>query len=221
MDLHNQIVNTLKEKYLADESISAMFVIGSVARGDYSATSDIDLILITEKEPEKSFEESLVEGLVVEIKKGTLSHFQIKMEDDPMRVWQFVDAKALFDRKNCLKILKETADKILSAYEPRDLKAILKWLSSVKIKIISAKATNDNLMIGYQVSNVLWKIIQGLYETNKTPTPASTTAYRNIFTLPKFPKDFKDIWRDLLQGNLEARTQATLILIDYIVTQNL
>lgn len=94
MDIHHQITNQIKEKYIDDTSVTALFVIGSVARGDYSATSDIDLILITKQEPENNFEESLINDLVVEIKKGTVEKYQTKMKEAPMQVWQFLDVKA-------------------------------------------------------------------------------------------------------------------------------
>jgi predicted nucleotidyltransferase len=220
MDLHHQIINEIKEKYIADKSTVALFVIGSVARGDYSTTSDIDLILITEQEPENNFEESLVNNLVVEIKKGTVTQYQAKMKEDPMQVWQFLDAKVLFDKNECLQALHNTASEVLTAYTPKNMDAVLKWLSSVKIKIQSAKTVNDTAMIGYQVSNILWKVVQGLYETNNMPTPASTTAYRRIASLKVLPKDFEKVWNEALTGDFAARTTATVSLIDFILDTN-
>lgn len=215
MDNHQLLVNKLKDKYLRNESVLAMYLTGSVARGDYSQNSDLDLILITKAVPESAFLEFIQDGVVVEVKQDTLDNFVEKLKEKPMGVYQFMEAKVLFDRGGCLERLKEVSEGILRNYVPDDKDKLIKWLSSAKVKILSAREKGDKLLEGYQVSNVLWQLIQALFMVNNMPTPASTTAYRKVLSLTVLPENFETVWGHTLTGDLTTRTESTLQLIDY------
>jgi predicted nucleotidyltransferase len=189
------------------------FVTGSVARNEDTQSSDIDLLIISATE--HSFEEKEIEGRLVEIKTNTLEGFKQKMRDEPMNVYQWLDAKAVNDPENLLTELQKYSEDILNNYTPPTLPK--KWLESSLTKIESAKQSKNNLLLGFNVSNVLWKIVEGFYIFNFLPTPPSTTAFRRINTLKKLPDNFDKLWKDVLTGDLDIRAEGTKKLIEYLL----
>lgn len=215
MDKHKEIIEKLKNEYEQDDSILALLLVGGVARGDYTPTSDLDLILITKDPQEKYYEERVDDGIAVEIKKSDLSGFMEKMKSQPMEVYQYLEAKTLFDKSGCLHKLKDLAKEVIENYTSDHSHQLKKWLTSVRIKIISAQQAGDRLKLGYHVSNVLWKIVQAFFEINKMPVPASSSALRLLPTLNTLPNDFTKKLEQALTGDLGSRTHATLNLVDY------
>lgn len=217
MTQHKQIIETLTSSYESDENNLALLVTGSVARDEQTETSDLDLLVISnEKRP---FEEKLIDGVVVEIKTNTVDGFIQKIKDEPMNVYQWLDAKVIFDKENVSEKIITEAKNIYENYKPdsKEVAGVKKWLESAKIKIESAQTNNDELALGFNVSNILWQIVRGLYLLNNKPVPPSTTAYRRINKLDNLPKYFDKIWNKALTGNLTDRTKATITLINVVI----
>ena len=204
----------LKEiSYDLEEDNLAVFVTGSVARNEDTPNSDIDLSVVSQTE--HSFEEREIEGRLVEVKTNTLEGFKQKMKGEPMNVYQWLDAKAVHDPDNLLSELQKYAEDILIGYTPPVLPK--KWLESSLAKTESAKQSKNDLLLGFNISNILWKIVESLYIINSLPTPPSTTAFRRIKTLKKLPENFDEIWKDILTGSLDSRAEATMKLIKYLI----
>ncbi len=215
MNKHAAILETIESEYKNDENNLALLLVGSVARGTNTSNSDLDLILITQKEPKESFKEFEKETILVEVKSGTFKKFSGSIKENPMNVYQFLEAKGIFDKGNYLKKLRDLAQETLENYSPEDTNSIKKWLASAKTKIESAQQTNAKLRQGFNVSNVLWQVVRGLYAVNKLPTPASASAFERIGSLDKLPDNFEVLWEKALKDNLEARSEGTLSLVEY------
>lgn len=217
MEKHNKIISDLKEKYLSDNNVIAFLLTGSVAREEASESSDLDIILITKESRETA--DQYIDGILVEIKSKTSVDYIQKMVDKPMNVYMWLDAEVIFDKQNISEKVISKAKEIYENFTPNksDVKGTVKWLESVKGKISSAQERNDKLAIGFNVSNVLWIIIQGFYFLNSKPLPPSTTAFRNISKLEKLPENFNEIWETILTSNLKERTSATMFLINYLI----
>lgn len=211
---YQDILNRLKEELVEKRGI---FVTGSVARDEATTKSDIDILVITKSD--HSFEEKEVDGIVVEIKRNTIDGFKEKIDKEPMNVYQWLDAKPLYDPEDLLKELKDYAQNTIEIYIPSDLPR--KWLESTKVKIESAQEANNELLVGFHVSNILWKIVEGLYIINSLPTPPSSTAFRRVSDLKVIPANFSNIWTEALTGDLEKRSKATLGLIEFLLEQQL
>jgi predicted nucleotidyltransferase len=214
MNNYQAILNRLKEE-LTDNR--AIFVTGSVARDEATPRSDLDILVITKSD--HSFEEKEVDGILVEIKRNTIQGFKEKIDKEPMNVYQWLDAKPLYDPEDLLKELKNYAQKTLESYRSSDFPR--KWLESTKIKIESAHEANNQMLVGFHVSNILWKIVEGLYIINSLPTPPSSTAFRRVSDLKVIPENFNNVWTDALTGDLEKRSMATLSLIEFLLEQQL
>lgn len=218
MSKHKQIIEKLSSTYQSNDDNLALLVTGSVARGDQSENSDLDLLLISnEKQP---FKEEIIDGIVVEIKTNTADGYIEKMRDDPMNIYQWLDAKVIFDSDDISGRIINEAKNIYDTYipDPKEISGTKKWLESAKIKIESTQQNNDELALGFNVSNILWQIVIGLYLLNNRPVPPSTTAFRRIKTLEKLPDNFEILWQEMLMGDLKKRTSAAISLIDDIIS---
>lgn len=215
MTKHKQIIDSLTSKYEGDDNIYALLVTGSVAREEQTDNSDLDLLIISnEKQP---FEEKLIDSIVVEIKTNTVDGFIQKMKDEPMNIYQWLDAKVIFDKNNSTEKVVNEAKSIYENYSPnpKEISGVNKWLESAKTKIESAQNSNDELALGFNVSNILWQIVRALYFLNNKPVPPSTTAFRRVKDLEKLPDNFDKLWNDSLTQNLKVRTRATLQILDF------
>lgn len=210
------IIDKLKAEYSQDD-ILCFFITGSVARGEAFEGNDLDALFVTKSE---SFHNEYRDGKsLLEISGNTFDKYLEGLEKTPMLVYMYLDAKAVFDKDNCLPKLQEKAKAILENYEPSEdeVKAIKKWIECVVDKVTVAQANGDTLKVGFHVSNVLWKIVEGLYLINSVPTPASTSALRRVKTLNTLPDNFDTLWQQALLGNLEERTNATKKLMEFIL----
>lgn len=219
MEKHKKIIADLAEKFNQDESVIAFLATGSVARGEASESSDIDLIVIAKETKESP--DQYIDGLLVEVKVKTVEDYIQKMTDKPMNVYMWLDAKVIFDKQNVSEIVINRAREIYENFVPsqESIDGTKKWLESALGKIKAAQEKKDDLSQGYNVSNILWIIMQGFYYLNSKPLPPSTTAYRRIKELGNLPQGFESKWEDMLIGNLTARTNATTELINYLTAE--
>lgn len=213
MHQQNIVLEKIAATFKENKNNIALLVTGSVARGEAGENSDLDLLLVTKHGA--SFEEFDSEGVLVEIKSNTLQGFKEKMDESPMNIYQFLDAKLVLGLEDTLSDLQTYASKILENYKSAEIPQ--KWLQSAKKKIVSAQEAHDELNLGFQTSNILWKIVEGFFALNSQPLPPNTTAFRRITLLPNLPAHFEELWKNALTGDLEGRSLATLKLIDYLV----
>lgn len=219
MDFYDKIISDIRHEYEDRDEIQTMILTGSVARGEAYEGNDLDIIFVaTQKIP---FSEYRVNESLIEIGGDTLEEMLMRLEENPMYSYMYIDAKAVFDKGDNLLQLKARAQKILDNYSPtnEDKKALKKWLTSVIDKVKVARNNEDIEKVGFHISNVLWKTVEGLYMINDMPTPASTSALRRVNKLTLLPEDFETLWKQTLLGDLDERTIGTLSLISFILKQ--
>jgi hypothetical protein len=216
MDKYNQIIDELKGKYEKNSNVLALCITGSVAREEAILGNDLDIILLTQEEVDST--EYRVGEILVEVGATTVDRALSKLEANPMYVYMWLDAKAIYDKHNSLQEIKGKATEVLNNYSPRDedKRALKKWLTSVIDKINVAEKQNNQEKIGFLISNVLWKIIEGLYMINSKPVPASTSAYREVSKLENLPDQFEIKWKTLLTGNVEQRSNITIEFLQFL-----
>ena len=211
-----RILKDLVHEYSADGQNKALLLTGSVARGDASPLSDVDLIAVRDDAP--GFTERTIDGILIEIKAASLEAFRQKMSADAMNVYQFLDATALFDRDECLRTLKAHATDILARYEPPRA-AILKWLTSADQKMRAATEAERTDAAAFLLATNTWELLTGLYAINRRPVPPSTNALRLLPTLPKLPEGFREEWNELLLAPMQERIKAWQSLCQYVVIE--
>lgn len=219
MKSFEQIIDELKNEYSANPNIHAFLITGSYARGEAHVGNDLDIILVTNGEKiSKEYREG---DSLIEIGSIVLPQALNDIEKNPMQVYMYLDAKAVFDTNNSLEALQLEAQEVLKNYKPstEEKKLLKKWLSSVVDKIRVAQRTGDTLKVGFHTSNVLWKLVEGIYLISSVPVPASTSALRKITDLQLLPQDFDTVWKNILLGSLEERSSGTLQLLDFILSK--
>ena len=219
MTKQEKIIEKLLPEFRNDPNCLTLLLTGSVARNEAGTNSDIDLLQISKHE--QPFKEITIGGILIEVKTHTKSGFVEKMKIKPMNVYQWLDAKVILGDKNAAQDIISTAKSICENYksDPEEKRAVSKWLESTKLKIEEASRSNNDLLVGFNVSNILWKIVEDFYLLNDKPTPPSTTAFRRITGLKNLPQGFVDQWRLALTGDLDKRTGATIALIDFLLSQ--
>lgn len=218
MDFYKQIVNDIRKEYERNDQIFAMLVTGSVARKDEHVGNDVDILFVAkERIPPKEYR---VHDILVETGGNTIGKMLQGLKTHPMYTYMYLDAKAIFDKGNYLQQLQEKAQQILDDYKPseEEKKALRKWLVSVVDKVSVAKRNNDTEKVSFAVATNLWETIEGVYLINSMPTPASTSALRKIRSLKVLPDNFENIWNKMLFGTLEERTNNTVALIQFVIS---
>lgn len=218
MNTFDNIIEKLKKEY-DREDILCFFITGSVARGEAYEGNDLDALFVTKND---SFHKEYREGKsLLEISGNTFHSYMEALEKNPMLVYMYMDARAIFAKDDSLEKLKQKAEEILKNYKSseEERQAIKKWLASVVDKVAVAKEHEDNLKVGFHISNVVWKVVEGFYAINNAPVPASTSALRRITNLSRKPDNFEELWRKTLLGTLEERTEATMQLMKFILTE--
>src|SRR2546423_6929576 len=115
MDFYQPIISDLKKQYEKNKNVLAMFVTGSVARGEAVEGNGLDVLLVTTGE--KLSKEYRVGATLVEIGACTIPQALEGMEKNPMKVYLYMDAIAIFDKGDYLSILKDKAQKVLANYK--------------------------------------------------------------------------------------------------------
>lgn len=217
MEQHNKIVNELQAEFEEKPHVLAMLVTGSFARGEAVEGNDLDVLLVVDGE--KIRREYKVGNILVELGSLTLPHSLNQIEESPMFVYMYLDAKAIFDKGNYLQKFQQKAQEVLNDYTPpeQEKKEVKKWLESVIDKIATAEKKNDQEKISFAVATNLWKTVEGIYIINSVPTPAFTSALRRIKTLKVMPENFDALWNKILFGDLEERKNSLVILIKFVL----
>lgn len=217
MELHNKIIDDLQKEFEQNSNVLAMFVTGSVARGEAVDGNDLDVHLVTNGE--EISKQYRVGNTLVELSTLTIPEALERIQENPMFVYMYLDAKAVFDKGSHLEIFQNKAKDVLQSYKPmqEEKKAVKKWLSSVVDKIAAAKKSEDAMKISFCISCNLWKTVEGMYMINSVPVPAFTSALRRLKTLKILPQDFEAKWQKILLGSLDDRTDETIELIKFVL----
>lgn len=194
-----------------DNSVKGIMLIGSVSYGTANKYSDLDLIVLGDKD---EFYTKEVDGITVEIhysKYVTLLH---KLESNPIEVYKYLYSKIILDNGS-LKTLIEKAKNTFQNYQtPINEKENIKyWLKATKIKLISALENKDELKLSYLLSTNTWKLLEGIFAINNKPIPPSSLTY---YLSKDMHIEYDDWFTKLLIGNVLDRTESMIKLIDFV-----
>lgn len=219
-DRHQIILRELANLYQQDTGNIAALVTGSVARGDAGPKSDIDIIIVTNGR--SSFEEFRRWQHVIEVKRNTVDGFLNGIRENPMNAYQFLDAVPLFEKLPIAERLRKAARRAIFRFRTRrnsDSEHVARWLRSVHRKLGNWTSPQDDELLAFMASTVVWKIVEGLYLLNGLPVPPTTTALRQLRTLKVRPKSFSRLWGMALTGTPSERVSATSRLASVIASR--
>ena len=197
-----------------DSFVKGIMLIGSVSYGTANKYSDLDLIVLCDKD---EFYTKEVDGITVEIhysKYETLLH---KLESNPIEVYKYLYSKIIFDNGEYAK-LYNTAKDIYDNYKTsnKERESIAYWLSSTKSKLTCAINCNDLTRISYLVATNTWKLLEGIYAINDKPVPPSSLVFNKHKSL-ELPID--NWFERLLTEDTLSRADTMIKIIDIICSK--
>lgn len=117
---HREIVEEVVKELKRRSEIRALLLTGSLARGDFTPYSDVEINVIVDKEHEEEFEDEdlwrsrRIRGVFVEISYGSLESWKKRIssqKEDPRCLNQFAEAEILYDSDGVAKSLVNFATK--------------------------------------------------------------------------------------------------------------
>lgn len=194
-----------------DTSVKGIMLIGSVSYGTANKYSDLDLIVLCDKD---EFYTKEVDRITVELHYSKYETLLRKLESNPIEVYKYLYSKIILDNGS-LKSLIEKAKKIYQNYQTpiKEKENIKYWLKATKIKLISALEKKDELKLSYLLSTNTWKLLEGLFAINNKPMPPSSLTY---YLSKDMHIELDDWFTKLLIGNVLDKTDSMIKLIDFI-----
>lgn len=196
-----------------NKKVEAVLLIGSVAYDMATDNSDLDLIVISDKD---KFVSESIDGILVERHFCKYSTLLKSLENKSTDIYKYLYSKIIFDDNGKLDKLIVKADEIYQNYitPKKEIDDICYWLSSTKIKLLSAINNNDEMKISYLISTNTWKVLEGVWAKNNKPMPPSSIAFANHNELASVP--YANWFSELLVEDNLSRANAMIKIIDWI-----
>jgi predicted nucleotidyltransferase len=192
------------------EDVSAVILIGSVARGDATSSSDVDLAVVSGEEVEgPAMRRELRGGTLVEIISRSDRGWRERLRR-PMPRWLYalLEGQILHDDGVGARLV-DAAREARRAYKTP--KAVLDEMAAAfwhgQAKVDRALASADPMTRAYQASLAVDWIIDALYAVHDVPLPAAS---RRLHYLEDVPLDtgMRRDWQSLLTGDVDERIHA-------------
>jgi predicted nucleotidyltransferase len=212
---HRPALDTVLPDLINEDGVIAIMLMGSLVRGDFLPSSDIDLLVITEGEIGNRLDHIIVSGVVVEIARHSQDDAHERLGIRPYEPYRYLDGAILHDPNGVLKVLAEKAKDEATAYAmpAEEIKLTTIWLRKIRGKLLSAIEADDTILMGYLVTMTSAEILNDLFAVNgRPPAPTGSTAYSRLH---EFGLD--DELGALFGGDVYERANATIKLVTYLL----
>ena len=207
-----KILNNELKNLKSDKNIKGILLTGSVAYGKAAEDADLDVVVLCNKD---EFISKYVDSILVEIHFQKYNTMLKKLNSNPSEVYKYLYSKILFDNGKLDHLIAE-ANKIYNDYvtPKEEMESIAYWLSSAKIKLLSAINNNDMKKTSYLISTNTWKVLEGVWAINNKPIPPSSLVFNKHDMLKIIPSEN---WFDnLFVDDNFSRANAMIDMIDWI-----
>lgn len=203
------------EHLRTNPNVRGIMLTGSVARGTASELSDLDMVVLCDKD---EFVSKYVNGILVELHSHTFETMWERLGNNSMEVYHYLDSKIVWDDGSLGKLMCY-AQQLYVNYKvsAKEKQMIQYWLSSVNIKLNAALQDGNAELISYIISTNLWKVLEGMWAVNSKPMPPSSLAFDRQKNLVKVP--YKNWFMDLLKKDTISRGTAMYQVIAWIVSR--
>lgn len=211
LELFKKIASDLKKH----NSLDGVLLIGSVACGTATELSDLDIVVIGD---ENKFVSMVINAISVEIHYLTYDKAIERLNNSPMEVYKYLEAKIEYDNGKLQEIISY-AENIFNHYcvSEKQKREIVYWLKSTELKLKSAFSKQDMLMVSYLVSTNLWKVLEGIWAVNQKPLPPSSSLYRRYAELELVP--CRNWFKRLLSEDAVGQGKIMIDCIEWIISK--
>lgn len=201
------------EELKKDQSVCGILLNGSLAYGKATAYSDIDLIVLSNK---NEFISRRVEGILIEEHFHTYEKLVDRLDQNPAEVYKYIYSKILLDDGRLTALIKK-AQSLYDHYEtPLEEKGKINyWLTTVKDKLEGAVSNTDSLKISYLLSTSSWEVLTGVWAVNDKPMPPASIAFAFHHSLAVVP--FDRWFESLFDKDINSRAESMIRIIDWII----
>ena len=213
MKNHLRILDQEADKLRQDSTVAAILLTGSVAYGKATDRSDLDIIILCDRD---CFESEYIDSILVEKHFHKFETLKCALDKNAAEVYKYLYSKIIVDNAGDLNTLISKAKDIYSTYltPEKEYDGICYWLSTTKIKLLASLDNKDEKRLSYLLSTNTWKVLEGVWAKNNKPMPPSSFAYTKHDELTDVP--WVNWFDDLLMGNVGSRANAMLKLIAWI-----
>jgi predicted nucleotidyltransferase len=212
---HRPALDTVLPDLINEDGVIAIMLMGSLVRGDFLPSSDIDLLVVTEEEIGNRLDHTIVSGIVVEIARHSHDDADERLSIRPYEPYRYLDGAILHDPNGEQKVLAEKAKiKAMTYAMPTgEIELTTIWLRKIRGKLLSAIEAKDTVLMGYLATMTSAEILNDLFAVNgRPPAPTGSTAYSRVH---EFGLD--DELEALFGGDAYKRASAAVKLIDYLL----
>lgn len=210
-----EILNSELEIIKSNKRNKGVMLIGSVAYENASEDADLDLVVLSDKD---DFVSKYVNGILVEIHFQKYSTMLKNLKSNPIEVYKYIYSKILLDNGELIQLVTE-ANKTYENYKTpsKEMESIIYWLSSTKLKLLSAIKSNDIKRVSYLISTNTWKVLEGVWAINNKPIPPSSLVFNKHNILKIIP--CANWFDNLFIGDTLSRANFMIEIIDWISEQ--
>jgi predicted nucleotidyltransferase len=202
---------TVAAELSSRHDVIAVMLHGSVARGDATTSSDVDLVVVVVEDPPGSAMKRYIrDGILIECISRSETAWRDRLRRPmPRWLWALLESQILYDEGDVAARLLQDAQEARRAYRtPQatlDEMAAAFWHGQSKVDRAVSRA--DALLRGYQAAVSVDWVIDALYALHDVPLPAAS---RRLHHLEEVPLDavVRRDWELLLTGNVDERIAA-------------
>lgn len=207
-ETHRRIVSSLVSEYERDQDIIGVLLEGSLARGDASPRSDVDLRALLVDGAKRPFHTEIVEGVRLEVRCMDFHHALSRLQGNPSDIYAYLDGRVLHDPNGRLAELAQIARSRFAAYRASadHHGRLAYWLTTAREKIVAALDAKDLLKASFIATTSSWQVFEALYTVNDKPVPPAGTLLSHMKDLTLIPGDLESLLRELLLGTLGGAT---------------
>ena len=219
LPIYEVLLQQIVDEEIHQKDILGVLLIGSVARGDALPGADLDLRFMLALGVSRKAETEVHQGILIERSYADMAQAQSKLTTNPMKIYNYLDGRILFDPKGLLVQLKEQAIQRFETYQytQQERESIAYWLKSARLKMNVALAAGDIRKAAFVATTTSWEILVGLWAANEKPMPPNSSVWFHLKDLSNAPHGLETMLHSLFCGETHMRVYTAINLIDWML----
>jgi len=207
------ILEKLVDEFKKDETILGVLLMGSVADGSASDMSDLDILILCDKD---KFEAEFIDDVLVECLYMKYETALYKLNNKVLEVYHYINSKIIYGDKH-LRELMAIAEGQYNSYKAtiEEKKEIRHWLLNTRIKLQSAINRDESVVMNYITSTNSWKLIEAIWIVNNKPMPPSSSVIKFLLELKIVPEE--KWFETLFSGSDLEKAQRMMFCINWVL----